>query len=135
MKKKYYYWLISYGFTDNDTCIHIVCVFELRKINGFPTDNQVTISGCSSKSLVVRTWNKVNAVSPAVRFHSWDIEKFMVVRRTTTSTVLVIRWLFGCPGARTTKISNAGLHCYDRRSHSIHCYKWLRMQQNYYLSV
>ncbi len=33
-------------------------VFE-GKINGCPTDNQVTISGCPSQFLVVRTLNKV----------------------------------------------------------------------------
>ncbi len=37
-------------------------VFELNKINGCPTDNQATISGCPYKDLVVRTWNKVNGV-------------------------------------------------------------------------
>ena len=34
-------------------------VFKLRTKNGCLTDNQITISGCPSKFVVVRTWNKV----------------------------------------------------------------------------
>ena len=88
-------------------------MFELRenKINGCPEDNQVTISGCPSKDLVVRTWSKINGVE----FHTWG----MKIDGCPSDNHISI---FGCPttflvvpGARTTKISNADYRYTKRR--------------------
>ena len=59
-----YMYMSTHLFMDNikSSIFLLSCftpVFEFIKINGGPTDNQVKISGCSYKYLVVRTWNKV----------------------------------------------------------------------------
>ncbi len=64
---------------------HIQCS-NYGKISGCPTDNQVTIFGCPSKFLVVRTWNTCTKVTFGYRF--------MVVCRTTASVFFVVRRRF-----------------------------------------
>ena len=89
--------------TNNCKATTLLSVFELRKNNCCPTDNQVTISGCSSKfwlSVRKTIWLRWSFTSGA-----W---KFMVVRWTTVSAFLIVRRLFWLSRAKgTTKISKA----------------------------
>ena len=76
-------------------------MFELRKSN-CPADNQVTISDCPSKFLVVRTWNILNTRTKV----SFDC-RFIVARKTTAFSIFgcpaTSGHLFACPGRTDNK--------------------------------
>ncbi len=75
------------------------------KINGCPMDNQVTISGCPSRFLVVRTWN----VCINIHVQRWLLAKDLWL---SVGQLHQYFWLsgifFGCPGC----MDNQNFECW-----------------------